>query len=95
MVARSGDWTLKCGAAAEAVHQDYVRHLLGVRKPTANYMVLAELGRFPWQVRFWQQFLRYHHRTIAFESLLLVKLALVDDVALDQTGVKDSCQHHL
>ncbi len=95
MVARSGEWTLKCSAAAEAVHQDYVRHLLGVRKPTANYMVLAELGRFPWQVHFWQQVLRYHHRTIAFESLLLVKLTLVDDFALDQTGVKDSWQHYL
>ena len=95
MVARSWEWTLKCSAAAEAVHQDYVRHLLGVRKLTANYMVLAELGRFPWQVHFWQQVLRYHHRTIAFESLLLVKLTLVDDFALDQTGVKDSWQHYL
>ncbi len=38
---------------------------LGVRKSTANHMVLAELGRFPLQVHFWQQILRYHHRTIA------------------------------
>ena len=48
-----------CGAAAEALHRDFLRRLLGVRKSTANHMVLAELGRFPLQVHFWQQILRY------------------------------------
>ena len=46
----------KCGAAAEALHRDFLRRLLGVRKSTANHMVLAELGRFPLQVHFWQRF---------------------------------------
>ncbi len=85
----------KRGAAAEALHRDFLRHLFGVRKSTANYMVLAELGRFPLQIHFWQQCLRYHHGTIAFDSVRLVKLALVDDFALDQTAVKDSWQHYL
>ncbi len=54
-------------------------------------MVLAELGRFPLQVHFWQQILRYHHRTIALDNVRLVKLAMVDGFALHQTAVKDSC----
>ena len=58
-----GNWGVdtKCSAAAEALHRDCLRRLLGVRKSTANHMVLAELGRFPLQVHFWQQILRYHH----------------------------------
>ena len=31
----------KCGAAAEALQWDFLRRLLGVRKSTANHMVLA------------------------------------------------------
>ena len=88
----------KCGAAAEALHREFLRRLLGVRKSTANHMVLAELGRFPLQVHFWQQILRYHHRTcctIALDNVRLVKLAMVDGFALHQTAVKDSWQHYL
>ena len=77
----------KCGAAAEALHRDLIRRLLGVRKCTANHMVLAELGRFPSQLHFWQQILRYHHRTIALDYVHLVKLAMVDGFTLDQTAV--------
>ena len=62
---------------------------------TANHMVLAELGRLPLQVHFWQQILRFHHRTIALDNVRLVKLATVDDFALHQTAVKDSWQHYL
>jgi len=40
---------------------------------------------------FWQQILRYHHRTIALDNVRLVKLAMVDGFALHQTAVKDSC----
>jgi hypothetical protein len=85
----------KCGAAAEALHWDFLRRLLGVRKSTANHMVLAELGRFPLQIHFWQQILRYHHRTIALDNVRLIKLAMVDGFALDRTAVKDSWQHYL
>ena len=34
----------KCNAATEALHQDFLRRLLGVRKSTANHMVSAELA---------------------------------------------------
>jgi len=53
------------------------------------------LGRFPLQVHFWQQILRYHHRTDALDNPRLIKLALVDDFALDRTAVKDRWQHYL
>ncbi|DBA87965.1 TPA: hypothetical protein ACH3X1_004950 [Trebouxia sp. C0004] len=93
MVAKSGEWTL----TALQQHKLYIGTgcLLGVRKFTANYMVLAELGRFPLQIHFWQQILRYHHRTLALDNVRLVKLAMVDGFALDQTAVKDSWHHYL
>ena len=69
--------------------------LLGVRKSTANHMILAELGRFPLQIHFWQQILHYHHRTIALDNVRLIKLAMVDGFALDRTAVKDSWQHYV
>ncbi len=85
----------KCGAAAEALHRDFLRRLLGVQKSIANHTVLAELGHFPLQAHFWQQILRYHHRTNAFDNVRLVKLGMVDGFALHQTAVKDSWQHYL
>ncbi len=86
---------IKCGAAAEALHRDFLRRMLGVRRSTANYIVLAELARFPLQVHFWQQILRYHHKTIALENVRLGKLAMVAGFALDHTAVKGSWQHYL
>ena len=50
------------GEAAEVLHRSFLKHLLGVRTCTANEIVLAEFGRFPLQVHFWQQILRYHHK---------------------------------
>ena len=85
----------QCGAAAEALHRDFLRRLSGVRKSTANHMVLAELGRFLLQIHFEQQVLRYHHRTVALDNVRLVKIAMVDGFALDQTAVEDSWQHYL
>ena len=49
------------GEAAKVLHRNFLKHLLGVRTCTANEIVLAEFGRFPLQVHFWQQILRYHH----------------------------------
>ena len=36
----------KIGDAAELLHRQFLKHLLGVRDSTANVIVLAELGRF-------------------------------------------------
>ena len=70
------------GAAAEVLHRSFLKHLLGVRTCTANEIVLADFGRFPLQVHFWQQTLRYHHRVVALDNSGLVKLAMVDGCTL-------------
>ena len=55
-----------------------MKQFLGVRKSTANQIVLAEFGRFPLQIHFWQQILRYHNRVRALPNNRLDKLALID-----------------
>ena len=72
----------KIGEAAELLHRDFLKHLLGVRKSTMNEIVLAELGRFPLQFHFWQQILRFHHRALALGRSRLVKLAFLEGVPL-------------
>ena len=52
----------KIGDAAELLHRQFLKHILGVRGSTANVIVLAELGRFPLCFHWWQQILRYHNR---------------------------------
>ena len=49
------------GDAAELLHRQFLKHILGVRDSTANVIVLAELGRFPLCFHWWQQILRYHN----------------------------------
>lgn len=68
--------------AAEVLHRGFLKHWLGGRMSTASEIVLAEFGRFPLQIHFWQQVLRYHHRLLALDNSRLVKLAMVDGCAL-------------
>jgi len=68
----------KVGAKAELVHRQFLKQLLGVRKSTTNQIVLAEFGRFPLQIHFWQQILRYHNRVRALPNSRLDQLALID-----------------
>ncbi len=75
----------RCSTAAEALRWDILRRLLGVKKSTAILMVLAELGRFPLQIQFWQQILRYYHRTTALDNVRLIKLAMVHGFASDRS----------
>ena len=84
-----------CGAAAETLHKGFMKSLLGVRKSVATHMVLAELGRFPLQIHFWLQILRYNHRTIALDNTRLVKVAMIDGFVAGQSALKDSWQHFL
>ena len=65
----------KVGAKAELVHRQFLKQLLGVRKSTTNQIVLAELGRFPLQIHFWQQILRHHNQVHALPNSRLDKLA--------------------
>ena len=60
------------------VHRQFLEQLLGVRKSTTTHIVLAEFGRFPLQMHFWQQNLRYHNRVRALPNSRLDKLALID-----------------
>ena len=52
----------KIGDAAEVLHRQFLKHILGARDSTANVVVLAELGRYPLCFHWWQQILRYHNR---------------------------------
>ena len=68
------------------LHRSFRKHLLGVRMSTANKIVLAEFGRFPMQIHYWPQILRYHLQSssvIHCDNSRLVKLAMVDGCALD------------
>ena len=48
----------KASLAAEKLHRQFLKQLLHVRKSTASEIVLAEFGRYPLQIHFWQQVLR-------------------------------------
>ena len=85
--------------AAEVLHRGLLKHLLGVRISTKNEIVLAEFGRFPLQIHFRQQILRYHHRTVAWNDTCLVKLAMLGGCTLsnDQanTATPDKSWHFI
>ena len=68
----------KLAEKVELLHRQFLKQLLGVRKSTTNQIVLAEFGRFPLQIHFWQQILRYHNRAVSLPASRLDKLALVD-----------------
>ena len=65
----------RIGAAAEVLHRQFLKRLIGIRGSTATDLVLAELGRHPLQIHFWQQILRYHNRFFKLDSVRLSKVA--------------------
>lgn len=71
------------GQACETLHRQFLRQLLGVRKTVTNEIPLAECGRFPLQIHFWQQVLRYHNRATTLPPTRLVNLALIDGLVED------------
>ncbi len=75
---KSGGVKPSFGEAAEVLHRSFLKSLLGIRKSTSNEVVLAELGRYPLQVRFWQQIMKYHQRTLGLDGTRLVTLAMLD-----------------
>ena len=70
------------GEAAEVLHRGFLKQLLSVRISTTNQIVLAEFGRIPLQIHFWQQILRYHHRTVALDDTRHVELAMLSGCTL-------------
>ena len=63
---------------AEKLHRHFLKQLLGIRNSTSSMIVLAELGRLPVGLHFWQQILRFHNRAVQMPNNRLVKLALLD-----------------
>ena len=63
---------------AEKLHRLFLKQLLGVRNSTSSMIVLAEMGRYPVGLHFWQQILRFHNRALHMPNHRLVKLALLD-----------------
>jgi hypothetical protein len=44
------------------VHRAFLKSLLGVNTTTSSYVVLAEFGRFPLEIFWWQQIMRFLSR---------------------------------
>lgn len=71
-----------------------MKHLLHIRSSTANQIVLAEFGRYPLQIHFWQQILRFHNRALKLPNERLIKIALVDGMELSQVSVEGVAEGH-
>ena len=91
-------WGVKSslGEAAEVLHRSFLKSLLGIRKSTSNEVVLAELGRYPLQIHFWQQILKYHQRTFGLDDTRLVSLAMMDGLTFSAgtAGVDKGAEWH-
>ena len=91
-------WGMKSslGEAAEVLHRSFLKSLLEIRKSTSNEVALAELGRYPLQIRFWQQILKYYQRTFGLDDTRLVSLAMMDGLTFsDRTvGVNKGAEWH-
>ena len=70
----------KAGAAAEQLHRQFLKRMLGLRDSIADVIVLAECGHFPLQFHYWQQILRYHNRANKMSDTRLVRCAFLDDM---------------
>jgi hypothetical protein len=46
----------------EVVHRAFLKSLLGVSNTTSSYVVLAEFGKFPLEIFWWQQTMRFLSR---------------------------------
>jgi len=65
----------------EVVHRVFLKSSLGVSTMTSSYVVLAEFGKFPLEIFWWQQTMRFLSR-VSFEVDLDRMLRLVYDVQL-------------
>jgi hypothetical protein len=65
----------------EVVHRTFLKSLLGVSTTTSSYVVLAEFGRFPLEIFWWQQTMCFLSR-VSFEGDSNRMLMLAYDVQL-------------
>ncbi len=70
----------------EVLHESFLKHWLGIRKSTANEIVLADLRRFALQTHLLQQNLRYHHKTMGLDSMRLVPVAMMEGFKFQTNG---------
>lgn len=70
----------KAGDLGEQLHRQFLRHLIGVIDNVASMDVLAESGRFPLRLHWWQQILRFHNRAHKMSDTRLVKSAFLDSI---------------
>jgi len=60
----------------EVVHQVFLKSSLGVSTTTSSYVMLAEFGRFPLEIFWWQQTMRFLSRVNSkVDSDHMLKLA--------------------
>jgi len=65
----------------EVVHRAFLKSSLGVSTTTSSYVVLAEFGKFPLEIFWWQQTMRFLS-CVSFEVDSNRMLRLVYDVQL-------------
>jgi hypothetical protein len=71
----------------EVVHRAFLKSLLGVSITTSSYVVLVEFGRFPLEIFWWQQTMRFFSRVSSeVDSNCMLKLAY--DVQLQFLATK-------
>ncbi len=60
----------------EVVHRAFLKSSLGVSTTTSNYVVLAEFGRFPLEIFWWQQTMHFFsHVSFEVDSDRMLRLA--------------------
>jgi hypothetical protein len=71
----------------EVVHRAFLKSLLGVNTMTSNYVMLAEFGRFPLEIFWWQQTMHFLSR-VNSEIDSDRMLRLIYDVQLQLLAVR-------
>ena len=79
----------KVGESAEQLHWQFLKHVLGITGSTATLIVLAEFGRYPLRLHWWQQILkklRYHnHINNLTDDERLIQCAFVEGCMIKHT----------
>ena len=77
-----------CANPSEKVHLAFLRRLLGVRKGTANRVVLAECGRWPLALRWIKRIIKFYNKVVKLpeDDLLFCALKASCDLALGPVG---------
>jgi hypothetical protein len=71
----------------EVVHRAFLKSSLGISTMTSNYVVLVEFGRFPLEIFWWQQTMRFlSHVSSEVDSDRMLRLAY--DVQLQLLAAK-------